>query len=275
MKIINAKIILLPSTESVNRLGDILVKVKVSEHAPEDIFIQNNPNDLVPDYLKAHHMYFVSDEPLADGDFRYDAVQNKIIQLTDIHAAHLSNVSNEKTKTYYKVEATTDRFLMHLPHIPEQWIKETYIPSFDKIKTVALPVGRVYYKGLGVTLLDKQPDDSDFVNVIYNLDCTTYAVKKSDLTILPRVKGKDVIILTNNEVKEIEQVESAHAANHIPTQSQPKDIIDLSKITRVEVIDHSLPIDDPRYGRAYTNYNVKSLELSYQDNNTTLKLFIK
>lgn len=281
MNIIKARIILLPSDKDVNQKGDILLNVKVSDFAPKQIQIQQNEKDLVPDYFKAHNMYFISDEPLCDGDFRYDAIQNKISQLTDSHTAHLSNVSNEKTKNYYKVEASTDKFLMHLPNIPEQWIKDTYVPSFNKIKTVALPVGRVYYKGLGVVILDKQPADSEFVNVVYNLDCNTYAVKKSDLTILPRVKGRDVVILTEDEVNDLNQNQPSQNVIHNFFESEPKDIaeqkdiIDLSKITRVEVIDHSLPIDDIRYGRAYTNYNVKSLELSYQDNNTTLKLFIK
>lgn len=43
--------------------------------------------------------------------------------------------------------------------------------------------------------------------------------------------------------------------------------IDLSKITKVEVVcQHN--------GRVYTNYNVKDLELSFQDDNQTLKIFL-
>jgi hypothetical protein len=44
-----------------------------------------------------------------------------------------------------------------------------------------------------------------------------------------------------------------------------------NKVTRFEVIDHS----ENGVGRAYTKYNVKSLELSYQDDGRTLKIFIK
>lgn len=46
---------------------------------------------------------------------------------------------------------------------------------------------------------------------------------------------------------------------------------DSSKVTRVEVIQHS----DPYNGRAYTNYAAKEVEVQYQDNNTTLKIFCK
>jgi hypothetical protein len=45
----------------------------------------------------------------------------------------------------------------------------------------------------------------------------------------------------------------------------------LPKVTRVEVIQHS----EPYNGRAYTNYNAKDVELQYQDNGKTLKIFLK
>jgi hypothetical protein len=45
----------------------------------------------------------------------------------------------------------------------------------------------------------------------------------------------------------------------------------LPKVTRVEVIQHSLPYK----GRAYTNYNAKDVELQYQDDGKTLKIFLK
>jgi hypothetical protein len=40
----------------------------------------------------------------------------------------------------------------------------------------------------------------------------------------------------------------------------------LAKITRVEVIDDS--------GRAYANLNVKGVQLDYQDDERTLKIFV-
>lgn len=45
----------------------------------------------------------------------------------------------------------------------------------------------------------------------------------------------------------------------------------LPKVTRVEVIQHS----EPYNGRAYTNYNAKDVEIQYQDNGATLKIFLK
>lgn len=44
-----------------------------------------------------------------------------------------------------------------------------------------------------------------------------------------------------------------------------------SKITRLEIIDHS----PEGKGRVYGKHDIKSLELSYQDDGKTLKIFIK
>jgi hypothetical protein len=45
----------------------------------------------------------------------------------------------------------------------------------------------------------------------------------------------------------------------------------IPKVTRVEVIQHS----EPYNGRAYTKYNAKDVELQYQDDGRTLKIFLK
>ncbi len=46
---------------------------------------------------------------------------------------------------------------------------------------------------------------------------------------------------------------------------------DTSKVTRVEVIQHS----EPYNGRAYTNYDAKEVEIQFQDRGKTLKIFLK
>ena len=45
----------------------------------------------------------------------------------------------------------------------------------------------------------------------------------------------------------------------------------LPKVTRVEVIQQS----PPHNGRAYTNYDAKDVEIQYQDDGKTLKIFLK
>ena len=46
---------------------------------------------------------------------------------------------------------------------------------------------------------------------------------------------------------------------------------DTSQVTRVEVIQYS----PPHNGRAYTNYNAKDVSIQLQDENKTLKIFLK
>jgi hypothetical protein len=43
-----------------------------------------------------------------------------------------------------------------------------------------------------------------------------------------------------------------------------------SKVNRIEVIQHS----PPHNGRAYTNYNAKDVEIQFQDDGKTLKIFL-
>jgi len=47
-------------------------------------------------------------------------------------------------------------------------------------------------------------------------------------------------------------------------------MIDTSKVTRIEVINHQ---DNP-IGRVYTKYDCQNVELQLQDDNRTLKIFI-
>jgi hypothetical protein len=46
---------------------------------------------------------------------------------------------------------------------------------------------------------------------------------------------------------------------------------DTSKVKRVEVIQHSPPYN----GRAFTKYNAQDVEIQFQDNGRTLKIFLK
>jgi len=59
--------------------------------------------------------------------------------------------------------------------------------------------------------------------------------------------------------------------NKIILDSNKLYIMDTSKVTRVEVIDHqSVPV----IGRAYTKYDCQHVELDLQDDGRTLKIFI-
>ena len=54
-------------------------------------------------------------------------------------------------------------------------------------------------------------------------------------------------------------------------EMEKEQMLNTSKINRVEVIQHS----EPYNGRAYVNNNAKDVEIQFQDNNETLKIFLK
>jgi len=60
------------------------------------------------------------------------------------------------------------------------------------------------------------------------------------------------------------------AFNHAK-EMEKEQMLNTSKINRVEVIQHS----EPYNGRAYANNNAKDVEIQFQDNNETLKIFLK
>jgi hypothetical protein len=47
----------------------------------------------------------------------------------------------------------------------------------------------------------------------------------------------------------------------------------MTKVTRIEIIDRTTPIDNEG-GRVYTNYNINDAWLDEQDDGATLKIFI-
>ena len=55
------------------------------------------------------------------------------------------------------------------------------------------------------------------------------------------------------------------------TEIEAKELIkqQTANLNRVEVIDYS------KGGRAYTNYSVRGVQISFQDNGETLKVFVK
>jgi len=54
-------------------------------------------------------------------------------------------------------------------------------------------------------------------------------------------------------------------------EMEKEQIVNTSTVTRVEVIQHSEPFN----GRAYTNYKAKDVEIQFQDDGRTLKIFLK
>jgi hypothetical protein len=72
-------------------------------------------------------------------------------------------------------------------------------------------------------------------------------------------------------IEQCPRIETIVAYNILEQAKEMEQILNTSKINRVEVIQHS----EPYNGRAYTNYNAKDVEVQFQDEGETLKIFLK
>ena len=73
-------------------------------------------------------------------------------------------------------------------------------------------------------------------------------------------------MIPRNALYSIDKVEYLEQAKEKEKQQN-----DTSIVKRVEVIQHSPPYN----GRAFTKYNAKDVEIQFQDNGYTLKIFLK
>ena len=98
--------------------------------------------------------------------------------------------------------------------------------------------------------------------------------RQKDLTIgfLSGAKSDSAKYYWFEKFKEKEQKKKeAKEKKNKEIKEQNKEQQDASKVTRVEVIQNS----EPYNGRAYTNYNAKDVDISFQDEGRTLKVFLK
>lgn len=83
------------------------------------------------DGWKAQHLYLVSDELIKEDDYRYcsDETYGGVWKFTKGQAGLCSKCK--------KIETTTDKSL-GLPSIPEEWIRDVYIPAQGNIDKVRI-----------------------------------------------------------------------------------------------------------------------------------------
>ena len=96
-----------------------------------------------------------------------------------------------------------------------------------------------------------------------------YLPEDSKQTIIDMMKGDEELGLYD-EIQP-EQIWNEEKKKGLKELIQEYRQNDTSQVTRVEVIQHS----EPYKGRAYTNYNAKDVEIQFQDNGKTLKIFLK
>ena len=116
---------------------------------------------------------------------------------------------------------------------------------------------------------DVQPIENDFKQwYVKNRDC-----RYVDVTLLPYDGSKSVSKYFNGEYKIVMQNE---LTTPLPKTNEDTHRTEykLVKVTRVEVIDHSKPYEQGG-GRVFVKNDCKEVELSYQDDGRTVKIFVK
>jgi hypothetical protein len=90
-----------------------------------------------------------------------------------------------------------------------------------------------------------------------------YRIKQTAVEWLTeKLKTEFGFAFSNNILEQAKEMEKQQLSEYLNGLSQ--------NINRVEVIQHSPPYN----GRAYTNREAKHVEISLQDNNETLKIFL-
>ncbi len=159
------------------------------------------------------------------------------------------------------VVATTDPFLK-LPSIPLEWIKDVYIPSNASITDVKIEMERKE------EMLMREMDEGIFMRT----DTQEQILKLTD--------NNEVCILADEPIRitggELVSKDGFFSSTPLKIGNQEPNSTTPPDVTRVEVIDHSNEnMAKGKGARAYVKYDAKSVELSYQDDGKTLKIFIK
>jgi hypothetical protein len=76
----------------------------------------------------------------------------------------------------------------------------------------------------------------------------------------------------NNNIQE--QLVSFEATKEYWFEQFKNNYLNPKNVTRIEIINHNSSSENYGIGRVFTHYDVKSCELSFQDDYKTLKIFI-
>lgn len=102
--------------------------------------VPNSPTSMRKE-CQRQHLYLVSDKPIKEGD--WVLWDNKQIYKV------LTSFEYSVSRVEKKIEATTDKSL-GLPLIPEQWIRDVYVPAQGKIDKTRVKFGLASFDGYDV-----------------------------------------------------------------------------------------------------------------------------
>lgn len=177
------KVILLPAENT--RKGNFVVL--------QDNKIKYKRFNQVTPWEKCQNLYFITEDKIEIGDYFYHQICKKVFKANYTDIQNFARITNYKfnksdffttAKPYWnKVISSTDSNL-NLPTIPQQWIKESYIPSQGKIMDIELklylteapPKPKLYTKDNNeVYIVEELINKLSFEQLAYNLYRSTSA----------------------------------------------------------------------------------------------------
>jgi len=230
---------------------------------------------------KNQHIYITSDEKIKEGDWCLhlgksftDNILSDKITLVKISERYLSMNSyfwkqgDKNSQFSYsenklrKIILTTDQDLINddIQAIDDEFLEwfvenpnceEIYIEKFHGIKTSIAEISAV--------------SGNDDYNWKGTRDLKDYKI------IIPQEEPKQETLEEAAERYIAEDNYNRYYNDFIEGAKWQQEKNNTSKVTRFEVIQHSHPYN----GRAYTNYNAKDVEIQFQDDGKTLKIFLK
>ena len=206
---------MLPTEDKTNIRYNSSLKLYSSEIS--DYGVDNN------DYIFCQHIYITVPqevEPIKEGDWGYDTIDNAIFQMNNQSGIDLSR------KVVRKIIATTDSLLIkddgytdHIPQVPQSFIKE-YCKNPDGKWCVD------YKKELDSILLNRRNSITPKLNqdntvTIHPLGDKVYS--REDMILF----GEHILRLTNNAVKKHHQEKSFKKLKMLDEITGPKLVRDL------------------------------------------------
>lgn len=234
------------------------------------------------------HVYITNKDLYDRGDWCIDIEAEEIFKVAEVK--EYSGIVRSDTADTYVYDACAKIVLTSDPKLIADGIAEIDIEFLKLLKDTKL-------EEIGTVKVKKTPLLSNNGRALYGYKYTPIIPKKNIVVLA----GEDAVkeepkqgtmseaikqVITNQLKQETleefinEELDDVFFTN-ISKRKEAERLIEMgakwqqqnntSKVNRVEVIQHSEPFN----GRAYTNYNAKYVEIQFQDNGKTLKIFLK
>jgi hypothetical protein len=214
---------------------------------------------------KCQNIYITSDEEIKEGDWviTNNGLLAKVITEFTWHFINSKKIILTTDQDLIKdgVQAIDDEFLEWFVENPNcGYVDQRLIWDEEKLTSIYKII--IPKRGITINHVGKPKQESNFYAAL------SFAFSEKLKQYFEETPMEKVL---EDWAKSVEYDNVGPTVNEFLDNTNKQKILDISKVTRVEVIQHS----EPYNGRAYTNYNAKDVEIQLQDDNKTLKIFLK